>query len=316
MEDPTAQQEEVADDSVKPEGLLYHYTDQKGLLGILENQSIRATHSQYLNDYSEYQIYLDAVGEIINRKLEGADGNFRARMLRTFLGARQREGVFVSSFSEGFKGDALTMWRAYSSDSGGYSIGFDRLALDSLAKSYFSYPRGIGYLDKCIYVDPESLDISPLALETIKIRIPGVIDFPEGFIGNGFDDPDGTISQTTNDMMLYVSVQASMAALMKHVGFHAEEEWRIVLVDESGRISRQVEFRQGKSQLVPYVKIRWKKEETSTLIRRIVVGPTPNKDDAVKAVKMLLEKLDVQIKSDDCPDGVDVVSSKIPYRNW
>jgi hypothetical protein len=179
-------------------------------------------------------------------------------------------------------------------------------------KSCFSSLGGIGNLDKCTYVDPESLNISPLVLGTIETRIPGVIDFPEGFIGNGFGDPDGTISQTTSDMMLYVSIQASIAALMKHVGFLAEEEWRIVLVDESGRISRNVEFRQGKSQLVPYVKISWKKEDTSTLIRRIVVGPTPNKDDAVKAVKMLLEKLDIQIKSEDCPDGVEVVPSKIP----
>jgi hypothetical protein len=309
------QENQLTEDQAKPR-LLYHYTDQRGPLGILRDNCIWATHTQYLNDYSEYQIYLDAVGEVINRELEGADCNFRARILRAFLRSLQREGVFVSSFSEGFNGDALTMWRAYSSDSGGYSIGFDRLGLGSLAESFFSSPGGIGNLGKCIYVDPESLNLSPLVLGTIEAHIPGVIDFPEGFIGNGFSDPDGTITQTTNDMMLYVSVQASMAALMKHEGFHAEEEWRIVLVDESGRISRNVEFRQGKSQLVPYVKISWKKEGAPTLIRRIVVGPTPNKDDAVKAVKMLLEKLDIQIKSEDYPDGVEVVPSEIPYRNW
>jgi hypothetical protein len=31
---------------------------------------------------------------------------------------------------------------------------------------------------------------------------------------------------------------------------------------------------------------------------------------------MLLEKLDIQIKSEGCPDGVEVVPSQIPYRNW
>jgi len=38
--------------------LLYHYTTQEGLLGILEKASIWATHYRYLNDASEGQIVL------------------------------------------------------------------------------------------------------------------------------------------------------------------------------------------------------------------------------------------------------------------
>jgi hypothetical protein len=37
----------------KPAGLLYHYTDLRGLLGILESGSIWATHIRFLNDLSE-----------------------------------------------------------------------------------------------------------------------------------------------------------------------------------------------------------------------------------------------------------------------
>jgi transcriptional regulator CtsR len=39
-------------------------------------------------------------------------------------------------------------------------------------------------------------------------------------------------------------------------------------------------------------------------------------DEAAKAVEMLLERNGISIKRNDCPDGVDVVPSKIPYRNW
>jgi hypothetical protein len=39
-------------------------------------------------------------------------------------------------------------------------------------------------------------------------------------------------------------------------------------------------------------------------------------DEAAKAVEMLLERNGIPIKSKECPDGVEVVPSKIPYRNW
>lgn len=37
----------------QPNSQLYHYTTQQGLLGILENKCIWATHYKFLNDYSE-----------------------------------------------------------------------------------------------------------------------------------------------------------------------------------------------------------------------------------------------------------------------
>jgi len=57
MEEQEPQQAEV---QPKPEGLLYHYTNQKGLLGILKEKCIWATHLRYLNDMSE--------GEIVSRE--------------------------------------------------------------------------------------------------------------------------------------------------------------------------------------------------------------------------------------------------------
>jgi hypothetical protein len=53
MEEQESQQ---TGEPTKPEGLLYHYTDQKGLLGILESKQLWATHYRYLNDTSEGQI--------------------------------------------------------------------------------------------------------------------------------------------------------------------------------------------------------------------------------------------------------------------
>src|SRR5208283_5453847 len=36
-------------------GLLYHYTSEEGLHGIIESDNIRATHVRFLNDYTEFR---------------------------------------------------------------------------------------------------------------------------------------------------------------------------------------------------------------------------------------------------------------------
>ncbi|MGA3345583.1 MAG: HepT-like ribonuclease domain-containing protein, partial [Terracidiphilus sp.] len=45
--------------------LLYHYTTQEGLLGILKSRSIWASHIRFLNDTSEGKIFLGAFTEIL-----------------------------------------------------------------------------------------------------------------------------------------------------------------------------------------------------------------------------------------------------------
>jgi hypothetical protein len=43
---------------------LYHYTTWDGLVGILENQSLWATHHRFLNDYSETLLMKDRLIEL------------------------------------------------------------------------------------------------------------------------------------------------------------------------------------------------------------------------------------------------------------
>ena len=44
---------------------LYHYTSQKGLLGILKDQKIWATHVQYLNDSTEFHFAIDLARSVL-----------------------------------------------------------------------------------------------------------------------------------------------------------------------------------------------------------------------------------------------------------
>lgn len=316
MEGQERQQAEV---QPEPE-LLYHYTDQMGLLGILKDKCIWATHSHYLNDYSEYKILFEAARVAIYEHLASKKDEAWADTICALLGCFERKGIYVSSFSEDSKGDSLTMWRGYSSDSGRYSIGFDPSELKSIANSFFrpeGEDEGSAFVCKCDYVDPERDDL----LNTIKeINQAGMCDIDlhfEDSTGCSSSDIETKLRQTNSDIFAYLSILAEIAVPIKHIGFKEENEWRIALIFDGIVPSKKVEFRQGRSQLVPYVKIDWKKlPDVSKIIRRIVIGPTPNMNEAAKAVEMLLEKENVPIKSTDCPNGVEVVPSKIPYRNW
>ncbi len=138
--------------------LLYHYTTQRGLLGILHERCIWASHIRYLNDASEFKHGLQMVSQsilkikidpsTIQSKRIGANDPFPAPeiegMLQTsangILTMLDFIDVFVASFfgSEGTEndaGDVLAQWRAYSGNGTGISIGFDkRLLSDHLTK--------------------------------------------------------------------------------------------------------------------------------------------------------------------------------------
>jgi hypothetical protein len=72
--------------------LLYHYTTQEGLLGIIKKQKIWASHLQYLNDASEGQIFTKLLLDEFNQRAttESEDNNFtRLMAISQLLGASE-----------------------------------------------------------------------------------------------------------------------------------------------------------------------------------------------------------------------------------
>ena len=264
--------------------LLYHYTSQKGLLGIIENKCLWATHSQFLNDISEYRIAFNALREVVQKKIRTDRNDNWVNLLNALVLVRQLKGVFVASFSGGKEPDSLAMWRGYSDATGGYSIGFDRLALKVIASAFFAREeRGWIDLGKCFYVDPKDPSLAETLEHWIKNVLPDFVNPPE-FSESDWSDPTSIPRRTPIEIMEYVELEAGLAALAKHVGFKEENEWRIVIVDEDGWTSKHTRFRQGKSMVIPYAELSWRDNGLPNPIRRILVGPTPNKDEAERAV--------------------------------
>jgi hypothetical protein len=358
---------------LQKEELLYHYTSQRGLLGILVENAIWATHINYLNDASEFKRGLGIVRRHVQKiridPLTQTFGNspevtaqFLEKTLRDSvgqaLGIMDQVDVFVASFFDSSNcssdrsakdaGDVLEQWRAYSGDTVGISIGFDKSNLSDHIANIGENPDapiayGICTYDEDLqekFLQERVAEIGPLLLdpfntvmrEYTKDSLPEILDdfrrnltskSPEELIERAMSrvvlDLKNRFEQKRenfNAAIIPLFVQLVIPpAFMKHPAFGAENEWRIA--EFSFGNSSGIKFRTGPSSLVPYVAIPLPLIATAPyLIKRIVVGPSPKSDQAVAAVKMLLQSKGLETKDPEAEAWVEVVPSQIPYRNW
>lgn len=218
--------------SERPDGLLYHYTTQTGLLGIIGKKQIWATHTQYLNDSREFSHALQVVRDELeayrsnhqaevdmeNIAIHGTPlpfelGSHHGNVDRILLGMIQGVdtsarcesiNVCVASFSE--NGDSLSQWRAYA-QSGGFCIGVRGKRLAELAA-----PHNFNVV-RCLYRhDQQQKLIQALIQEVLE----------ENLNGDGQSEdrvpPGGNLQAYLN----------RYAPILKHPSFEEEHEWRIV----------------------------------------------------------------------------------------
>jgi len=91
-----------------PQGPIYHYTSQRGLLGILRRKAIWATEIRYLNDAEEYRYAFSKLRERLR------EGQYDPEFVDAITHAADflhNYSIFVASFSR--QGDMLSQWRAY-----------------------------------------------------------------------------------------------------------------------------------------------------------------------------------------------------------
>jgi hypothetical protein len=310
-------------EEAEPE-LLYHYTDQQGLLGIIEDGCIWATHFRYLNDTSEGEIASRAAWEELNSRVNSDS-------LMQFIGMRPIEGTrkiecndeeilsqgnrilsevtsqdfYVTSFSE--QGNLLSQWRAYSGESGGYSIGFSPDYLKTIGKHFLGGTWWKNFLRDeplvpCRYCDHELKEILADKMQkSVDAYIEEAVETKRRFSSNEQTGPRAPAAIAIR----HLRPLGRECAVTKDYAFHEEQEWRLVFRS----LNRSVEgifLRAGRSMLIPYLKIPLIFEDCPIGIKRIYVGPSRNLAEARKSVEMLLRAHNI------C--GVDVKDSLIPYR--
>lgn len=107
------------------EGLIWHYTDAAGVLGILSSHCLWATNAAMLNDHREIAHGMEVMDEVFNALRSAGDlaGDDEAFVADAIDMSKDNlltgTGVFVISASR--ERNSLSQWRAY----GGYAVGLD-----------------------------------------------------------------------------------------------------------------------------------------------------------------------------------------------
>jgi hypothetical protein len=112
--------------------LIYHYTDDAGLRGIIENGTLWCTDPYYLNDPSEIAYGVSIAADMLagTAMTVSPDAERFARDFRRYqTDVQQVAHFFVCSFS--LKCNDLEQWRAYANNGRGYAIGFDGRMLET-----------------------------------------------------------------------------------------------------------------------------------------------------------------------------------------
>ena len=266
--------------------VLYHYTDQHGLLEIVRNAELWATSWDCLNDVEESYVLTKIAKRLLERRLR-TETNGDSKKLLTYLLERTNlhpatYDICVSSWSAAR--DDLSQWRAYSGPDTGYSLGMRGSTLKMLAE------KSGGMLAPCIY--------DPVEQEAI------VSEFIEHALKVGYDDDEIYWGDYRAFVLRY-------SAMFKDQAFSAEREWRIITKPNTYETAC---FRLGKSTLRTYKPVSLasvdRPGKSGIDVAEVVVGPSPSQELAASKVFYLLRRYCNQHMS------TPVSASTIPYRSW
>ena len=201
-------------DSRPQPATLYHYTDARGLLGIVESRALWATGFRYLNHGEEllypYQSLL--------AELEGYEFPLLAAVksrLDQICMARAADptgGVFVACLSA--SRDEAGQWARHGGDSGGFALRFDVERLTGT--SGYAATSEHGMLRMRLRDGPREVGYGDDWRDREVERMAGMLSSTNG--GSGFDIIDAGLAASLLDDL----------ARIKHGGFLAEREWRLV----------------------------------------------------------------------------------------
>jgi hypothetical protein len=286
--------------SRKPEQPLYHYTTQRGLIGIIKSREMWVTHTQYLNDRREFVHAVDLARAEIKRLSETSSTNSARketlqRMEQVLNWSPQSVNVCVCSFSE--NRDSLSQWRAYGAGTSGFAIGFpaDLLVAAASKKNWCLAP--------CIYDPKRQREIMQnLVEEVLEENLSGDYGFtPE-------DDDELEIVRARGGNFL--ADLNRYAPILKDESFSEEREWRIISRPLMSS-SKDFCFREGQSLLIPYSKFPLSYDDLKCRLTEVVIGPTRDQERSKSSVTSFLihERL---LKGTEV--GVEI--SKVPFRDW
>jgi len=276
-------------------GLAYHYTSPAGLLGIVSNESIWLSDSDYLNDVSESDYFFSLASKMFSsNKTQKAAKNlaFRSYMMSLFhcndsgrgreTTTRERERRYVFSLS--LDEDALSLWNYYTktSDATGYNIGIN--------------------LEKFI----DSIELTHN--QTILFgRVEYNREYQEELLSELYNDYFDIYVKYPNSYQrkyLYEALEDNItkySIFMKSDSFKSESEYRVA-VFEKGITRGTRKYRNKNGAFLPYIEKQIDKDSVSS----IMISPTTRADFVKSSVIDLCENYELK--------GITIKRSSIPIR--
>lgn len=315
----------------KPPEILYHYTSIDAFKGIVDNEHLRMTHCNTLNDQTEVRFALDIISDF----LEQSKYNTKQEKLKTILleliPYYRKLPLFIASFSQ--HKNHLEQWRAYT-PVGGVSIGFCFKELDA-GYYYDIIPDGDEIRDGVIATDSEVLykgkklksfhgfrppmgvwqcryvseDDEFKSSETDQQQCIPTKSFIEESVLKWFDETN--INYLDIDTPLYESTLAhqlfyssinintlKLASTIKHAAYSGEQEWRWVNISpKEQNFSLNLD---EKNRL--YVKARIKPKNC---VKEVWISPHGDTETIKRVLEFYKTKHNLSF---------DIHESRIPYR--
>lgn len=282
--------------------ILYHYTNASAAISILQNKSIWASDTRFMNDSSELEharsLALNSI-KLIKDNLPKSEAQesevmYLDRILES-LPKYDPEQVFVCCFSS--KSNILSQWRNYAQDGEGYCIGFDAEILNRCLSEH--YLKHVSALTPVLYEEAApSLTFSTIVNKSLEV----------------FREKVKKTSHFGNHIGLWSSFICPHIVRfyprVKHDAFHEEFEWRITCSPLEGQAKHTGKeyllFRAGKYGVTPYIEFDLQNNIHDGLIKEIHIGPTAKKDISRCAMESFLEVEGYK--------NIDIIVSDLPLR--
>jgi len=278
---------------------IYHYTDQKGLLGILESGKIHVTDIFGLNDPSEVRHGINHVCNILTAEAKDrhpATREFADRIIEIInVGDMDKIASFYVACFSCDKED-LGQWRAYGDNGNGYAIGFDRKLLENA----FIGQDGHNETFPISYDEDELCEIYKQIVKEVLL----LTEMPEGK-----DLSNAIIKKFIKQLFLNLTILIfRVAVLFKHKAYENEKEYRFLKVRGVNEPNDDLEYRTRLNSVIRFTELHWK-IEGQDILREIVIGPAADKILATSSANNCLRAAGFD------PDSINISKSKIPYRN-
>jgi hypothetical protein len=250
--------------------VLYHYTSQQGLLGILQKKELWATQIQYLNDEVEFSHAWSVLLESLPRREEKLPAQL-SMVDDLKRDVARRFHVCVCSFSR--VDDQLSQWRGYCKPGNGFSLGFWAKDLRSVAVTE-------GWqLAPCIYdPDEQRALVSHLFHKHLAL-------YSRIYEHYGGPVPDAR-EPLGEQLDAFMSEFVALAPRIKHFSCSEEVEWRLISAPIA---ATNLHFRESRHTLIPYFPLKYFAEGPCPL-QTITVGPGSHLALAVDSVRSILFK--------------------------